>query len=102
MTLRFNLSLVIFLALSLGAEGCARKPSAFPLDVQTIARLTSDNTGRISYVQSSDEILVTIVDKSGDSHVHRMTFAGMSRQRALEMLRRKQEELEPAGQPSAD
>ena len=86
-TLRSNISWAVFLALSLGAEGCAPKASGFPLDVQTIAGLTSDNTAQISYVESSAGILVTIIDKSGDSHVHQLTLAGMSRQQALEILR---------------
>jgi len=83
------------LALCLGAAGCGpHQSSAFPLSVETVRQLSPTNTAQISFQEHGGEILVTVVDKSGDSHIHRLNYEGISRQQALELLKQKQAELE--------
>jgi hypothetical protein len=52
------------------------------------------NTAQISFEERGGEIFVTVVDKYGDGHIHKLSYEGISKQKALEMLKQKQTELE--------
>jgi hypothetical protein len=80
-----------------GAGGCREKSSAFPLSFATVEQIHS---GGISFKERGGEIFVSVTDQSGDTHIHLLDYQGHSRQEALEILRRKQSELEKAA-PSA-
>ena len=83
------------LALCLGAAGCGRQQSsAFPLNVETVRQFSPTNTAQISFQERGEEIFVTVVDKHGDGHIHKLGYEGISRQQALELLKQKQAELE--------
>jgi hypothetical protein len=90
------LILAVVLAAFGGAAGCRRKPSAFPLSLATVGQIHS---GRISVEERGGEIFVTVTDRFGDAHIHLLDHQGHSRQDAVEILRRKQSELERAEQP---
>ena len=77
------------------AAGCGRQQSsAFPLSVETVRQMSATNTAQISFQERGEEIFVTVVDKHGDGHIHKLSFEGISRQQALELLKQKQTELE--------
>ncbi len=82
----------VLVALSF-STGCKQKPSAFPLSLATLGEIHS---GQISYEERDGGIFVSISDSSGDRHIHRLDYSGNSRQDALEVLKKKQAELEKA------
>ena len=83
------------LALCLGAAGCGQHQSlAFPLSLETVRQLSATNTAQISFQERGKEIFVTVVDKHGDGHIHKLSYEGISRQQALDLLKQKQTELE--------
>ena len=87
--------LVVGSALCLGATGCRQQQSsAFPLSVETVRQMSPTNTAQISFQERDGEIFVTVVDKLGDGHIHKLSYEGISRQQALELLKQKQTELE--------
>ena len=86
--------LAVCLALCLGAVGCTGKSSAFPLSVQEVRQLSPTNSTRISFEERSGEIFVSVTDKLGDSHIHKLEFGTLSKQQALDILKQKQIELE--------
>jgi hypothetical protein len=85
--------IVAFVALVASVGGCARQSSAFPLDMRTVRELSRANTAQMSFEESGGDIFVTIVDKSGDGHIHRLSLDGTTRQQALVLLRQKQAEF---------
>jgi hypothetical protein len=87
-----NAMLAIAIAGTL-ACACARKPEALPLTLDTIRSLSTADTQEIRVEDKGDEILVTVVDKHGDGHIHSLELGGASKGEALELLSRKQAEL---------
>jgi hypothetical protein len=81
----FIASLVILVS----AAGCNRNSSAMPLDLQTLHQLNPTNTSKILYKEVGGDIMVTVIDKHGDAHIHRLSFEGSTRSEALELLRQK-------------
>lgn len=77
----------------MGCTGCAREPQAFPLDIETIRQLNATNTAAISYEVAHDAVLVTVIDKYRDAHIHRLTLGDMPQAQAIELLKQKQAEL---------
>lgn len=89
----FYLSIVCA-GLCLGAFGCDRKSSAFPLSIQAVQQLTPTNSGSITFEEQGGEILVSVTDKMGDRHLHKLELGSVSKQQALDTLKQKQAELE--------
>ena len=80
--------------LCLGAVGCTGKSSAFPLSVQQVRQMSPANSTHISFEERSGEIFVSVTDKLGDSHIHKLELGTLSKQQALDLLKQKQMELE--------
>ena len=93
MTPRFFSVLAVCSALCLGASGCQPQSSAFPLSLQTVHKLDPSNTTQMSFEEKGGEIFVSVTDKHGDGHIHQLSHEGVSKQQALEILQRKQNEL---------
>ncbi len=92
--MRYLVVLAASCMVCLAVVGCRRQPSAFPLSLQTVGELNPTNTAQITFHEQGGEIFVTVVDKSGDGHIHQLSRGTNSPQEALELLRRKQMELE--------
>jgi hypothetical protein len=88
--------LASLLALFLYCTGCARESSAFPLDIEALRQLSPETTAGITYEEGGGTVFVTIVDKHGDGHIHRLVLGDVTRAQALELLGQKKAEL---GQP---
>jgi len=87
--------LVVGSAMFLGAVGCGQQQSsAFPLSIETVRQMNSTNTAQILFQERGGEIFVTVVDKYRDGHIHKLSYDGISKQQALELLEQKQTELE--------
>jgi hypothetical protein len=82
------------IALFLGCLGCAQESSTFTLDIETLRQLSPENTAGITYDEDEGTLLVTVIDKHGDGHIHRLLLGDMTRPQALELLRKKRAELE--------
>jgi hypothetical protein len=52
------------------------------------------NRTHISFEERHGDIFVTVVDKYKDGHIHKLNYAGVSKQEALAVLKQKQSELE--------
>jgi hypothetical protein len=86
--------LAVLALLSLGCGGCARKSAEFTLDMEALRQLSPETTAGITYEESPGGVRVTIIDKHGDGHVHRLLLGDLTQAQALELLRSKQAELE--------
>jgi hypothetical protein len=82
------------MGLFLACAGCARESSALPLDIATLEQLSPENTAGITYEEEGGTFVVSIIDKYGDGHRHRLILGDSTRAQALELLRQKQIELE--------
>jgi hypothetical protein len=94
MTTRYLIILAASCTVCLAVVGCNGRSSAFPLSLQTVRELTPTNTAQITFQEHGGEIFVTVVDKSGDGHIHKLSRGTNSPLQALEILRQKQTELE--------
>ena len=56
--------------------------------------MSSTNATHISFEERGGEIFVSVSDKPGDSHIHKLEFGTVSKQQALDILKQKQIELE--------
>ena len=88
----FHLSAVCSV-LCFGAVGCTGKSSAFPLSLETVRQLSSTNTAQISFVERGGDLFVSVTDRHGDSHIHKLDLGTNSKPQALELLNQKQAEL---------
>ena len=79
--------------LCLGMTGCREQASAFPLSLQQVRQMSPTNSMHISFEERGGKIFVSVIDKFGDSHIHNLDFGGVTKQQALEVLKRKQTEL---------
>jgi hypothetical protein len=88
----------VFLAapvvLFLSCAGCTRESAAFTLDIEALRQLGPENTAGITYEEDRGTVFVTVTDKHGDGHKHRLVLGDATRVQALELLRQKQAELE--------
>ena len=80
-------------SLILCCAGCAREPSAFTLEIEALRQLSADTTAGITYEEDRGTMLVTVIDKHGDGHIHRLILGDATREQALELLKQKQAEL---------
>ena len=83
----------VLFVLFLCCTGCARESSAFTLDIETLRQLSPDTTADINYEVDGVTVFVTVVDKHGDGHIHRLVLGDTSQAQALELLRQKKAEL---------
>ena len=81
------------LVLFLCCIGCARESSAFTLDIEALRQLNPETTAGITYEEDRGIVFVTVVDKHGDGHIHRLVLGDVTRAQALELLRQKKAEL---------
>ncbi|HUQ30523.1 MAG TPA: hypothetical protein VM095_00310 [Pyrinomonadaceae bacterium] len=79
--------------LILGLAGCARESSAFTLEIDALRQLSPESTAGITYEERRGTMYVTVIDKHGDGHVHRLILGDVTRAQALELLGQKQAEL---------
>jgi hypothetical protein len=56
--------------------------------------MSPTNSEHISFEERGGEIFVSVGDRSGDAHIHKLIYEGISKQQALEILKQKQTELE--------
>ena len=91
--------LIVVAAILGGATGCREKPSAFPLSLATLEKIQD---GQISFEVRGDEIFVHVIDRFGDAHIHRLDRQGVSKQKALEILKDKEIELARVNTESGD
>ncbi|MFH1824966.1 MAG: hypothetical protein ABH873_07070 [Candidatus Firestonebacteria bacterium] len=63
----------------------------FPLDLSTLEKIQD---GEISYEVKDGDILVTIVDRYGDAHIHLLSHEGISQKQALNILSKKTQQLD--------
>ncbi len=64
------------------------------MNLQAVRQLGPTNTMQISFEEKHGEIFVAVVDRRGDSHIHRLVYEGTPKQQALEILKKKQAEFE--------
>ena len=86
--------LAVFSGLFLGEIGCKPRSSASPLTIQSVREIEPVNRTQISFEEKGGEIFVSVIDKYGDTHLHRLTYEGVSKEQALEILKQKKAELE--------
>ena len=94
MTKHFINVLAVCSALCLGTAGCSGKSSAFPLSLQQVRQMSPVNSTHISFEERGGEIFVSVTNKIGDSHIHKLELGAVSRQKSLDILKQKQIELE--------
>jgi hypothetical protein len=71
-------------------SGCNLEPSGFPLSIATVQKMDS---GSIEFEEQHGKIVVRVVDKFCDCHIHVLNHDGMTKERAVTILRVKQQEL---------
>jgi hypothetical protein len=82
---------ICFFAAALMDWGCGNpEPAGFPLTLATLQKIDS---GSILFEEKEGKIVVYITDRLGDSHIHILAHDGISKDTALDMVRRKQLEL---------
>lgn len=86
--------LAICLGLSLGGGGCSKQASVLPLSLEAVSQMSAADTMKISFEEKKDGLFVSVTDKHGDSHIHKLDIGLTTKQRALEILVQKQAELE--------
>jgi hypothetical protein len=79
--------------LFLHCTGCARESSAFTLDIEELRQLSPETTAGITYEERRGSVFVTVIDKHGDGHMHRLVLGNATRTQALELLEQKQAEM---------
>ena len=73
---------------------CEDRPGAYPtISLETVQELRHGDIRYLSYQIEGDKILVTVVDKHGDGHIHQLARGGVTPVEAVELLDRKQAEL---------
>ena len=70
--------------------GCKTEPTGFPLNIATVQKIDS---GSIEFEEQRGKIIVMLVDKFHDCHVHILSHDGMTKESALTILKTKQQEL---------
>ncbi len=88
------LCIVVLLVVVLGVwhwNRSSARPSAFPLSLTALEQIDS---GQIWFVERDGEISVRVTDRFGDAHVHRLDCGGTPREKAIEILKAKQAELQ--------
>ena len=86
----FPAGLVVLL---LSCTGCARESSTFTLDIEALRQLSPETMAGITYEEDRGTVFVTVIDKHGDGHIHRLVLGDVTRAQALELLGQKQAEL---------
>ena len=84
---------VALVVLVLGCSGNAQDSSAFTLTVEALRQLSPETTAGFTYEEDRGAILVTVIDKYGDAHIHRLVLGGLTRAEALALLAQKQAEF---------
>jgi hypothetical protein len=72
---------------------CAPEPWFPTLDIEIVRQMTPGNTRQLSFEETRSRVLVTVVDRYGDSHTHELVHPALSRPQAVALLTRKQAEL---------
>jgi hypothetical protein len=93
MSLHGSSFLAGLLVLFMWCTGCARESSAFTLDIAALRQLSPESTAGITYEEDRGTVFVTVIDKHGDGHIHRLVLGDVTRAQALELLGQKQAEL---------
>ena len=91
--LRFVHLLAASAVLCTSVTGCLGEPSAFPLSLQTVRDMSPANTAGIEFEVKRGHVFVSVQDRHGDAHLHKLDPAGLSTEQAVDLLRRKQAEL---------
>ena len=88
-----SVSLARLVVLIMTCAGCARESPAFTLDIEALRQLGPETTAGITYEEDRGTIFVTVIDKHGDGHIHRLILGDVTREQALGLLDKKQAEL---------
>ncbi len=91
---RLCIVLAVASAILTSHVGCKPKSSAFPLTLQAVRQLDPTNTMQISFEERRGEIFVSVIDRHGDSHIHKLIYEGTPKQQVLKILKQKQAEFE--------
>jgi hypothetical protein len=83
-------TIACFLVTLAVAAGCNPEPSGFPLSIGTVQKIES---GSLNYEEREGKIMVSVVDRFGDCHIHVLNHDGMTKAQALSILKTKQEDL---------
>ncbi|MBN1512245.1 MAG: hypothetical protein JXB13_09545 [Phycisphaerae bacterium] len=67
------------------------RPSAFPLSLTALEQIDS---GQIWFEDKDGEIYVRVTDPFGDAHIHRLDCGDIPREKAIEILKARQAELQ--------
>jgi hypothetical protein len=91
----FLIPLLFCLSLCIGGAGCKRQPSDFPLSLEAVRQIDRTNTTKMSFEEKDGFIIVCVTDTRGFIHLHEMSYDdSLSKEQVLEILKRKQAELE--------
>lgn len=85
--------LPVMFTLCLAISGCNSETPYYPLSLETLQSLTRENTSSISYEEKGEDIIVSITDKSGDSHLHKLLPESASKETLILTLQQKQAEI---------
>jgi len=77
----------------LATGGCDGKPVAPPISIAQIQRIDS---GSIRFNARDETIVVTVVDKFGDSNSYILNHEGLTRTEAIGLLEKKRAALQAA------
>lgn len=92
----------LFAALVVFASSCtdnAQDSSPFILTMEELRQLSPETTAGFTYEVERGAILVTLIDRYGDGHIHRLILGDLTRAQALDLLAQKQAEFERAAPP---
>lgn len=86
--------LAICSGLSLSGGGCTKQTPAHPLSLDAVAQMSAADTVEISFEERNSDLFVSVTDKHGDSHIHKLNIGDATKQQALTILAQKKAELE--------
>lgn len=86
----FLVALVVLLS---GCSGNAQDSSAFTLTIEALRQLGPETTAGFTYEEDRGAIFVTVIDRYGDGHIHRLDLGDLTRAEALDLLAKKQAEF---------
>jgi hypothetical protein len=93
MSLHRSPALVLLVLLVAGCTGESQDSSPFTLTIEALRQLSPETTAGFTYEEDGDAILVTVIDRYGDGHIHRLILGDLTKAEALDLLMQKQAEF---------
>jgi hypothetical protein len=94
MSLHRTALLATLAVLASGCTGNAPDSSPFTLTIEALRQLSPETTAGFTYEEDRGAIFVTVIDRYGDGHIHRLVPGDLSQAEALDLLEQKQAEFE--------